>query len=92
MFDQAAARRIVAHMNEDHADALLLYLAAFNGVTDCTSARMLSIDARGIDIEYQTAESTACARVLFESPLENPAQARQQLVHMVHLARAIQRD
>jgi putative heme iron utilization protein len=45
-----AAPGILAHMNEDHADALVLYCRAFKNVSPA-SAHMVGVDQFGFDVE-----------------------------------------
>ena len=50
----AVSDRICAHMNDDHADAVVLYATAYGHQPAATSARMVAIDPQGMDL---TAES-----------------------------------
>jgi putative heme iron utilization protein len=51
---------IMAHMNNDHADAHLAYARAFAGISAATSARMVAIDRLGFEL-------LARARALLDS-------------------------
>jgi len=42
--------RIVAHMNQNHADALRAYVTATDAINDTDGVSMLGIDAEGIDL------------------------------------------
>lgn len=79
----AAEPGIVAHMNEDHADAVQLYARKLLGRAG-DGWRMTGIDAEGIDLRY----GGEIARLPFDAPLTAPAQARGVLVDLVRRARA----
>lgn len=52
-FSAEISSRICNHMNEDHADAVVLYAQAFGGVANATAAEMVSIDAEGMNLRAQ---------------------------------------
>ena len=74
---------IVAHMNEDHADAVQLYAGRLLGLAGA-EWRMTGIDAEGIDLR----RGGQVARLAFDQPLAAAADARQVLVALVARARA----
>ncbi len=74
---------IVAHMNEDHADAVQLYAARLLGLAG-DDWRMTGIDAEGIDLR----SSGRVARLAFDAPLGAAAEVRNVLVGLVAKARA----
>lgn len=74
---------IVAHMNEDHADALELYATAL-GDAGSGSWRMVGIDPEGFDIVLDG----QARRVLFAQKVATPAEARTELVRLATEARA----
>lgn len=74
---------IVAHMNEDHAEALELYATAFSGARR-GPWRMTGIDPEGCDL---TLDGEA-RRVIFAAPVATPGEARQELVRLAAEARA----
>lgn len=78
---------IVAHMNQDHADALQLYAGKLLGLPG-TDWRMTGIDAEGIDLRRKGPRATPMARLAFDAPLGNAAEARKVLVGLVAKARA----
>jgi putative heme iron utilization protein len=73
---------IVAHMNDDHADAVQLYASRLLGLSG-SGWKMTGIDAEGIDLR----EGGRVARLAFDSPLAAADQARQALVSLVAKAR-----
>jgi hypothetical protein len=74
---------IVAHMNEDHAEAVQLYAARLLGLPG-TGWTMTGIDAEGIDLR----RAGAVGRLPFETPMRAAAEARPILVSLVARARA----
>ena len=84
--DEAAA--IVSHMNEDHADANLLYVAGLAGLADATSASMVGVDRYGVTLRAHTPGGPRLARLRFPQPLLEANQARGTLIRLLHQARA----
>ena len=74
---------IVAHMNEDHADAVQLYASRLLGRAG-EGWRMTGIDAEGIDLR----RGGEVARLAFDTPLAAAGEARKVLVALVAKARA----
>lgn len=83
--DHAAG--ILAHMNADHADALVLYCHAFAGVA-AEAATMTAIDRMGFAVRAQVGERLQGVRINFAHDVTTPAEARKVLVEMVREARA----
>lgn len=80
----------IAHLNDDHPDALLCAAQAFGGHPDATSARAERIDRYGIDLVLATPRGPAAARVGFGEPVpdDDPDGLRQACVDLAHRARA----
>lgn len=74
---------IIAHMNEDHADALELYATAL-GDAGPGSWRMTGIDPEGFDIVLEG----EARRIPFAQKMATPAEARTELVRLAAEARA----
>lgn len=74
---------IVAHMNDDHADAIALYALAFTG-GDPGPWRMTGIDPDGCDI----ALGPDGRRISFANRVLTPGDARKELVRLAEEARA----
>lgn len=74
---------IVAHMNEDHADAVAAYATGLLG-EPAGDWRMTGIDPWGTDLRL----AGRTARLPFEAPVTTPAAARAMLVSLVKKARA----
>ncbi|MGH6866631.1 MAG: HugZ family protein [Methyloceanibacter sp.] len=73
---------IVVHMNEDHADALELYARAFAS-GEAGPWRMTGIDPEGCDI----ALAGEARRIVFDSRVTTPGEARKELVRLANEAR-----
>lgn len=77
---------ICAHMNEDHADALKLYLVAFAG-TEAESAEMIHVDSLGFDLIAFIESRHKHFRLDFPEPARTTEEARRVMVDMVKRAR-----
>ncbi|MEH1767733.1 DUF2470 domain-containing protein [Nostoc sp.] len=86
-FSTEISSRICKHMNDDHADAVIIYAKAFGGVTDASAAEMLSIDAHGMDLTAQVNEEAVQVRIQFDHVLTDAEDAHQTLIAMVKQAR-----
>lgn len=74
----------VAHMNEDHRDAIALYAKHFAGIAGQLDWAMTGIDPDGFDLMA----GDRAARVFFSEPLASAGQMRARLVEMAIKARA----
>jgi putative heme iron utilization protein len=79
---------MMAHMNADHADAMVLYCKAFSKATDVTAATMTGVDRYGFDMSAKTAEGPRPVRVAFANPVSTPEEVRAALIAMVKDARS----
>ena len=82
-----AAAGIIAHMNADHADALVLYCKAFSQATDITRATMTGIDRYGFEMSARTTEGPRPVRLAFAAPVGTAEDARAALIAMLADAR-----
>ncbi|HML91389.1 DUF2470 domain-containing protein [Methyloceanibacter sp.] len=82
----AAEGGIVAHMNEDHADALALYAQAFGGEAADPASQwtMTGLDPEGCDL----LRGTAGLRIPFATRVLTSHDARKELIRLVDDARA----
>jgi putative heme iron utilization protein len=83
-----SAAGIVAHMNADHADAMVLYCKAFSNATEITSASMTGIDRYGFEMSAKTLEGPRPVRLAFTTPIRKPEDARAVLIAMLNDARS----
>jgi len=82
-----SAAAIIAHMNTDHADAMVLYCKAFSRATDSSAASMTGIDRYGFEMSARTGEGPRPVRLAFAAPVSTPDQARAALIAMLKEAR-----
>lgn len=86
-FSTEISDRICTHMNEDHANAVVLYAQIFGGQPDAESAQMLAIDANGMDLTAQVNGEILPVRVKFDRTLKDAEDAHHTLIDMVKQAR-----
>ncbi len=80
--------RICNHMNEDHANAVVLYAQTFGGLTNATAAAMVAIDPQGMDLTAQVNGENVPVRIEFDHLLQDAEDAHHTLIAMVKQARA----
>jgi hypothetical protein len=81
-----AAAGILAHMNADHADALVLYCRVFGGVA-ADAATMTGVDRLGFRVRARVGERLRGLRIAFPREVRTTGEARVVLVEMVRDAR-----
>ena len=79
--------RICKHMNEDHADAVLLYAQHYGSSAEASAAVMDSIDADGMTLSATIDHQTVPVRVAFDHTLEGAEDAHHTLIDMLKRAR-----
>ena len=84
----AAARGIIDHMNDDHAEALTAYCRAFSKAKELTAVKMTGVDRYGFEMSVETPEGWRPVRLGFSSTLSSPDEVRAEMVAMVKRARA----
>jgi putative heme iron utilization protein len=84
-FDYARETDMVTHMNEDHAEALVLYCRqAGIAIPEGAAPVMTGIDAEGLHLRL----GERVERITFAVPVTTPLAAREALVAMARAARA----
>ena len=83
-----SAAGIIAHMNADHTDAIVLYCKAFSRATEVTSASMTGVDRYGFDMSAMTVKGPRPVRLAFGKPVSTPEEARVALISLVKDARS----
>jgi hypothetical protein len=81
-----SASGIIAHMNSDHRDALILLARVATGM-ESQEATMTLVDRLGFHVRLKTRDGTRGARIAFSREVRSPAEARTVLVEMVAQAR-----
>lgn len=78
----ASAPGILAHMNTDHVDSMILLACAHAGL-EATEAAMTSIDRLGFTLRLKTVDGMKGTRINFPSEVRTPQETRKVLVEMV---------
>ncbi len=86
-FSTQVSDRICKHMNDDHAEAVAFYAKAYGDLEDATAAKMLSIDAEGMNLEAQANGQEVPVRIKFDHTLKNAEDAHHTLIDMLKQAR-----
>jgi hypothetical protein len=81
-----AAPGILAHMNADHVDAMIL-LARLHARMEATEATMTSVDRLGFTLRLKTNDGMKGARINFLHEVTTAQETREALVEMVRQAR-----
>jgi heme iron utilization protein len=81
-----AAPGILAHMNTDQVDSMILLARSHAGI-EATEATMTSVDRLGFFLRLKTDEGMKGTRINFPCEVVAPQQTRTVLVEMVRQAR-----
>ncbi|MGA8940756.1 MAG: DUF2470 domain-containing protein [Acidobacteriaceae bacterium] len=81
-----AAAGILAHMNADHVESMVLLGRVYAGM-EATEAAMTSVDRLGFTLRLKTAEGMKGSRINFLSEVSNAQETRKMLVEMVRQAK-----
>lgn len=81
-----AASGILAHMNADHADALISLAKGFAGI-DAEQATMTAVDRLGFNVRVKTSERVRGTRIAFLREVSTPDETRKVLIEMVKQVR-----
>ncbi len=84
----AVSDRICQHMNEDHAEAIVLYAKVFGDSPEAETATMDSIDPQGMNLTANIKGETVPVRIEFNHTLQDSEDAHQTLIAMVKQARS----
>ena len=84
----SSAAGIIAHMNDDHADAMVLYCRAFSKATEITAASMTAVDRYGFEMSAITPQGPRPVRLAFAKPVSTADEVRAALISMVKDARS----
>lgn len=83
-----AAAGIIQHMNDDHADAQVLFCRHFAHLPETTSAAMSAVDRYGFDLIAVSAEHRTPVRLAFPEECTTGDEVRRAMVAMVAEARS----
>jgi putative heme iron utilization protein len=79
----------IAHLNSDHADALLDMARTLAGCPEATSARCLDADRTALTLEATTPTDTLTLRIPYDEPIADAAGLRKATVKLAHRARGV---
>jgi putative heme iron utilization protein len=82
-----AAAGAIAHLNADHADALLAMAQTLAGHPDATAAQCQAIDRYGLELFVTTPRGYGFGRVPFAETVTDPGGLRAATVELAHRAR-----
>ena len=82
-----AAAGILAHMNADHVDSMIVLARAYAGI-EASEAAMTSVDRLGFSLRLETAEGMKGPRINFLHEVRDAQETRKMLVEMVGQAKA----
>ncbi len=82
----AQAPAILAHMNADHVDAMLL-LARIHAGMEASEASITSVDRLGFSLRLKTADGMKGTRIAFPKEVRSASETREVLVEMVRRAK-----
>jgi putative heme iron utilization protein len=78
----------IEHLNQDHADALLIIAQQTGGRTNATSASAIGLDRYGLDLLAHGERGTGRVRVPWPAEVTSGPEIRTQSVALVRAARA----
>jgi hypothetical protein len=83
-----SASDVIAHMNGDHADAMLAYARALANLPTATAATMTAVDRYGFEMAVITPDGKKAKRLAFDTPVSTTDEVRRAMVAMVKDARS----
>lgn len=83
----AISDRICKHMNDDHADAVLMYAKVYGKSPTAETATIGSIDPLGMDVTAKVDGIPVTLRIPFETELQDSEDAHQTLIKMIREAK-----
>jgi hypothetical protein len=88
------AAGIVEHMNDDHAEALVLYCRVFGGRAATAEAEMVGVDRYGFTMlaRDEGADDRTAVRIAFGRSVETAGAVRMAMIDLLREARAARSD
>ena len=83
------AEHAIEHMNDDHADANLMFVQELGGIPDASEAHMVAVDRYGMTFQVPTEEGARFSRVAFP---EIATHASQLEPFVIGLLRSLPQD
>jgi heme oxygenase (biliverdin-IX-beta and delta-forming) len=78
---------VLAHLNGDHAEALVAMARRLGGYPDTTAATCTGADRYGLDLRVVTPRGVAYTRVGYQTPIDSIDELRSATVELTHRAR-----
>jgi putative heme iron utilization protein len=73
---------MIAHMNDDHTDAVVAYARYYGGVSGVDTARIESMDERGIIVSVVAGSDQSRLPIAFDHELVDADDGRDTLIAM----------
>lgn len=86
---QAVAAGAIAHLNADHAEALVAMARTLAGYSDTAAATCTGVDRYGLDLKVTTGRGVAYPRIGYAEPLSSPDELRSATVELTRRARSV---
>jgi putative heme iron utilization protein len=80
-------KRIIDHMNDDHADTMVLYCEQFTRATGLSAVVMTGVDRYGFEMSAQTKDGPRPIRLPFSNRVSTAKEVRTELVALAQKAR-----
>jgi putative heme iron utilization protein len=77
----------IAHLNNDHAEALVTMAQALGGYPDTTAATCTGADRYGLDLRVVTPRGIAYTRIGYAGPIDSIDELRSATVELTRRAR-----
>jgi len=81
------AQQIIDHMNDDHADVMVLYCKTMSKAIDTTEATMVGVDRYGFEMSALTAAGPRPIRLAFSKPAATVEEIRNEMVALAKKVR-----
>ena len=82
------AAPIISHMNDDHADVMVLYCQELSKATDTTEATMVGVDRYGFEMSAVTGDGPRPIRLAFSKTVSNANEIRAEMVALAKQVRS----
>ena len=82
------AQDIIDHMNDDHADIMVLYCRELSKAVDTTEATMVGVDRYGFEMSAVTGEGPRPIRLGFSRPVSSALEIREEMVALAKQVRS----
>lgn len=81
------AEHAIEHMNDDHADANLIFVQELGGIPNASDAQMIAVDRYGMTFKASTASGTRTSRVAFPEVAHEASQLEPFVIGLLRSLR-----